>query len=243
MLTSFELALRNLAYRRLRFRSAVPIPDLDSRLSAESRFYSLLLQKSLSPEELRSARAWLDVGCRNWSYAPGVLHACPWLEALMGVECDPGRLDWKGWYRGDHARGMGLALQARTRGRARARFWAGDFEKFEIPTDIQNDWLKSPVLLTHFFPFVSTYPCRKWGLPESFVKWDRLVERSRSILKKPGGWIVSVHHGDAELGPALSGYQAQGLVPVPFRLDIEEFRGLWPSQVAVHGLAVRIPPL
>ncbi len=233
---TLELKWRDWAYQHLRLRSGLPTAPLKphSKIN-ESLFYESILKQSFSNDELQGVTHWVDVGCRNWGYLPGCLNAFPKLQMGVGVERDPGRIYWNGYYRGDYA--QAAAKQACSMDR-KIQFVAADFKAL-TPLETWGDPNDSPAqsrLITHFFPFVSDHPCIQWGLPTEYAHFTPLAKHTLDLLKISSKdprvnqrWL-SLHQGDWEADEARKIWLQLGCRFTEKRIHPDEFRGNWPGR-------------
>ncbi|MGE4234402.1 MAG: hypothetical protein AB7F43_13835 [Bacteriovoracia bacterium] len=142
----------------------------------------------------------IDVGCRNWSYLPSLISHFD--SSFIGVEVDVFRRNLNMHRRLDYLK---AAVSYAKKMGVEAGFAAQDFRKLRFRET------KSTLVL-FFFPFVSSNPCLKWGLPTSFSDFSELVEAAKKI---PGiTHIASVHLGNWELSLAEKAYRECGLTTV-----------------------------
>ena len=248
---TLELRLRDWAYQNIRPRSGLPkVPVPPPRGVQESAFYQAVLQEALPPESREEITDWIDVGCRNWGYLSGCLAALPQLKSGMGIERDPGRIHWNGYYRGDYARAAALDSTTPSRN---LEFIAGDFRKIEFPlswSQVAQEWTQSSVrtaLITHFFPFVSENPCQKWGLPADYSDFTPLAAKTLELLRtmpsenpSPGVW-VSLHQGEWEADIASDIWSGLGCHYHEKRLVPAALPGNWPGRHPLTLLVGRVP--
>ena len=246
-----ELRLRDWAYQNLRPRSGLPkIPVPPPRGVQESVFYQAILNESLPPESREEITHWLDVGCRNWGYLSGCLTALPQLKSGTGIERDPGRIYWNGYYRGDYARAAALGSSTPERN---LEFIAGDFRKIEVPPSwsrVAPEGTQSSIgtaLITHFFPFVSENPCQKWGLPAGYSNFTPLAARTLELLRETskkshsrGVWI-SLHQGEWEADIARDIWTRLGCTFTEKQILPQNLPGNWPGRHPLHLLCGQIP--
>ena len=227
------LALRNWAYSRLRLRPSLPSLSEFSPNTGESKLYRSILEAAVSQEARQSITGWIDVGCRNWSYLPGILQGLPSLREAWGIELDPGRIYWNGFYRGDYAQ---AAAQHWSNEQRAIRFLPGDFSQLPLTDRIGGSLLNqrpSETLVTHFFPFVSEGPCRSWGLPTRYADFKPLIEQTcalqRSLTRGSLRWL-SLHQGEWEAEIARKQWQAAGFALQEGSLSPSDFQELWPGK-------------
>jgi hypothetical protein len=251
---ALELRLRDWAYQNLRPRSGLPqAPIKPPRGVQESLFYQAVLQEALTPELRGGITHWLDVGCRNWGYLTGCLAALPGLKSGIGIERDPGRIHWNGYYRGDYA--QAAALGSRTPER-HLEFIAGDFRSFHLAApgtlrgEAQTESGDGTTLITHFFPFVSENPCRSWGLPPDYSDFTPLAARTVELLQtaaqknsSPGVWI-SMHQGEWEAKVARNIWSSLGWTFSEKQILPDSLPGNWPGRHPLHLLTGKVfaPP-
>lgn len=246
-----ELRFRDWAYQNLRPRSGLPRdPIRPPRGVQEALFYQAVLQEALPPELRGGITHWLDVGCRNWGYLSGCLAALPGLKSGIGIERDPGRIYWNGYYRGDYARAAARGSSTPARN---LDFIAGDFRTVQVwspwrstvarPTESSG----TTALITHFFPFVSETPCQKWGLPNSYSDFAPLAARTLELLRSfpsenhsPGVWI-SLHQGEWEADIARDIWSRLGCNFSEKLILPETLPGNWPGRHPLTLLVGRVP--
>jgi len=207
----------------------------------ESRFYRLILERALSSEVRQQCHRWLDVGCRNWSYLSGALEALPAVRQGIGIELDPGRIYWNGFYRGNYAHAEAARACSQTR---TIHFLGGDFTKVPLEPELRalNEEEKEypALLVTHFFPFVSAEPCRAWGLPKTYSNFDALIARTQALCHwhrpRTVRWL-SLHQGEWEAEIARPLWEKHCPIESEGVLGPLEFQALWPGKHPVIWLA------
>ncbi len=205
--------------KRLKLRPGLP---LELTNQGELAFYRLVLERSrISPK----ARTVVDVGCRNWSYAPTLAEYFPDAE-LHGVEVDGARRYLTLHRRMDAALAQAVAL-----------FEVGRCAHTHFK-DFRETQIRGPdMAFTFFFPFVSQDPCRAWGLPANkFASFAELLEHALYLCDGKCQ-ILSAHQGEWEAELARDAYTEAGLKVRERVLYPEEFSGLWPSPHPVQILA------
>ena len=134
----------------------------------------------------------VDVGCGDFHYATA-LHR--WLArqqdkqprpvVLRGLEVDAFGIYQDGHSRADHARAHAALAET---GGGEVSFEVADFTRVALP---QQD------VITLLFPFLSVWPCLRWGLPLSRWRPRRLVRRAVATVRS-GGWLVVGNQTGAE---------------------------------------------
>lgn len=220
-LRSVQFLLRTHLWGRVPLRRRPVDMTGDFAETPEFRFYQLLIQRGL-PHTLRTAvtEIW-DIGCRNWSYLPAVAASFP-NARIRGVEVDGARRYWNLYRRMDVAEAY--AQGYRTSGRE-VEFFPKNFLKVDLSS------AEKETLFCFFYPFVSSRPCVKWGLPTRYADFDSLLRHAAQPILSLGEApkIFSVHQGCWELELAVAAYQKQGLEHRVIRVDPVEFQGFWPS--------------
>jgi hypothetical protein len=239
---ALELRWRDWAYQNLRFRRGLPARPTESQAGTqESLFYQAILSEALSACHRERITHWVDVGCRNWGYLDGCLTALPALKLGIGVERDPGRIFWNGYYRGDYA--QAAAERGRTASRE-VRFLASDFRHINSDLFLESEMSgqKSSRLITHFFPFVSEYPCKQWGLPPDYAHFHDLAEHTLTLLNSERGesssrptWI-SLHQGEWEAEIAREVWRGLNIGFTEKVLEPAKLPGKWPGRHPLHLL-------
>jgi hypothetical protein len=214
--------LRESVGKRLKLRPGLPPPLPASRRAPEIAFYGQLVERALGAGfPAGSVARVVDVGCRNWSYAPALARFFP-RAALLGVELDGGRRYADLFRRMDSA--LSHAGELRRQGRdARCAFM--DFRSV-APTPADG-----ATVVCFFFPFVSRDPCRGWGLPSRHADFTSLL-RAALAWTRPGDplWILSTHQGHWERDLAEAAYREAGLeTRAPVELPPHERAAEWPS--------------
>jgi hypothetical protein len=226
MLEEITYGLRQRLWGRLQLRHDLPrvAAGMDS---PEIRFYLSLIDAagggSPDPELV------VDVGCRNWSYAPALARAFP-RARLLGVEADGGRRYWNLHRRIDVARAHALALESK---QTRASVRGVDFRKLPL-SELTSE--THSVMFCFFFPFVSLRPCRRWGLPPRFADYGALLAHAFS-LKIPTR-LIATHQGEWEAELARRLYEERGLAVRERVLTKRDFGELWPGEHDVHVFSV-----
>jgi hypothetical protein len=204
--------------KRVKLRRGLPAPE---QIPGELEFYRMLLgatQAWKQPEWL------IDVGCRNWSYVTALRQRFP-NTRLLGVEVDGGRR-----YLTLHRR-MDAALANASAEGASVVFQ--DFRKLRLAVGARER-----VAFTFFFPFVSSRPCRAWGLPARYASFRQsLAHAIQASGEGRQAQILSCHQGEWEAEIARSDYRFLGLKPERTILAPQQFSGLWPSRHPVHLFA------
>jgi len=131
----------------------------------------------------------IDVGCGAFAYATALQR---WLRGggtgprrpvmLRGIEVDGFGIYRDGHSRADHARAH-AALAG-----SDVRFQVADFTRLDVP---QQD------VVTLLFPFLSSYPLLRWGLPLTHLRPRLLLSRAVAAVR-PGGWLVVGNQSGAE---------------------------------------------
>jgi len=139
-----------------------------------------ILSKSLRPEYKNHLRV-LDIGSKNWEYVRGEYkffkQYCEELS-LDGVEIDAYRLYSNFYSRYEYAKFYIKDL-------AGANYYPDDL------LNIQGEY----DYIIWFLPFVTKYPLKRWGLPESLFMPEKLLEHAMELLKKE---MLIVNQGEAE---------------------------------------------
>ena len=243
---TLELRWRDWAYRKLRIRSGLPNSPVKPHPSIQEHlFYSAILKEALTESERQTLSHWIDVGCRNWGYLPGCLSALPTLESGVGIERDPGRIYWNGYYRGDYAEAAALQSSTPTR---TLHFVPGNFQSL-TPTlgwSLDSKPGSRSRLITHFFPFVSERPCTQWGLPIEYSNFTPLASHTLNLLsaKMQGDPIdhywLSLHQGEWEADIAREVWTGLGCSFTEKKLDPISLPGNWPSRHPLYLLVGRV---
>lgn len=196
--------LRQRYFSKGRWRKGLPAVGGSDRDFAEEVFYRSLVR--VLPVSVRCQVCTIvDVGSRNGSYLGAfgkALFEHP-EKRVIALEVDGGRRFWNGYTRADYLqahvmrqRQLGEDMVAHCED---VRTW-----KLEQP-------LRGPVLWVCFYPFVSPFPCHRWGLPSSFADYASLLKAliDRSPKASPA-WLLSAHQGEEERCEALSIYSSLG---------------------------------
>lgn len=228
-LNRLKLSLRTELFGNVRLRRKLPLPQASPFNEAE--FYKLIVSKAIDPLTARSVELVCDVGCRNWSYADGLAQAFS-NAALLGIEVDGARRYWNLYRRRDFATAKAVALSLEGRP---SEVLFGDFRKLDVAAYCTG---YESVAFCFFFPFVSSNPCLKWGLPLEFGEFKPLLAHALSSLEvKP--LLLSVHQGQWEAEIARAAYQELNLAPREIVVSSSEYAGLWPSSYDLHVLVSR----
>lgn len=235
-ITHLQFRLRSRILGRLKLRPGLPAPERGAAVERERRFYALVCERALDPEA-RKKVAWVwDVGCRNWSYAAALADAFPraWLR---GVEVDGGRRYLNLHRRMDLAAAHALELVRAGRD-ARCHFRdfreVGLAEEGSAPGSARRG-ASGSVCFTFFFPFVSSNPCARWGLPpDRFADFGALLKHALSA--EGGRSFLSTHQGEWEAELARDAYRSVGLNPFETVVKPAEFSEFWPSPHDLHIL-------
>ncbi|MCM2278307.1 MAG: hypothetical protein NDJ89_09550 [Oligoflexia bacterium] len=228
-LNALSFTLRDRFWGRLRLRRKSPVPRVDETIRREREFYSLLLTRAFPLPFTPKPGLWVDVGCRNWSYAPALAQFFPG-AALLGVELDGRRRYWNLHRRMDLA--QAFARECRlpgTGGGAGAECFFGDFRKLSSLPRLPEG--NAPVLFSFFYPFVSPDPCHGWGLPAKFADWAALLKHGRALARTASrpALFLSVHQGEWEAEIARTTLARLKMPSRELRVHAKEFQGLWPS--------------
>lgn len=144
----------------------------------------LRTQAGLSLPETSETLSWLDVGAKNWSYAPALCHFIVEQRPdfrLDGIEVDPYRRYTDLRSRADYAR-------VYTASYPQAHYHHADI----------LGWRGGPYhVISHFLPFVLPEPCLAWGLPRHLFQ---PIEQLRHLteLLQPGGILLITNQGEWE---------------------------------------------
>lgn len=127
----------------------------------------------------------LDIGAKNWFYAPGQYHffkynSCEKEIILDGIEIDAYRVYSNLYTRRDYALYY-------TKNLANCNYIAGDLLKHTEKYDY----------IIWFFPFVTQYPLLEWGLPLSVFKPLEMLRHAVGMLN-PGGKMLIVNQDENE---------------------------------------------
>jgi len=160
----------------VRWRRNLAVVQLLDRAAGHPALAAVLA----SPGPLRA----LDVGAKNFDYVDGlaaVLGRVPGLRsARAGLEVTGLELD-------AHRRYTDL----RTR-RAWADHYASHVPGARYRAGDLLDEAGSYQILTWFFPFVTEFPLRRWGLPRRYFRPQDLFDHALGLLA-PGGVLVVVN--------------------------------------------------
>lgn len=222
-------------------RRGLPAPTSGPQFVGEHAFYRLVLGQARQYTDLARVEQVFDVGCRNWSYVRALAEAFP-KARLFGVEVDGGRRYVNLYRRIDMARAHAAELCAQ--GRA-AEVIYGDFRHLDLSAVCDDHEVLTSgssfgaVAFCFLFPFVSTRPCRRWGLPSSFANFEELLSRASVMGPCRGKRIfVSCHQGDWEAEIAREAWAGAGFSPRESILRHQQFEGLWPNPYDVHVFVV-----
>ncbi len=154
----------------------------------------------------------LDVGSKNFEYAPGLLGALRGRfegpVMLTGIELDAYRV-----YRGMHSRFDAaeyfLDLSATLfRDSPRGRYLAGNVLRHRETYD----------LITWFSPFLTPFPHLRWGLSRSSLEPRATLEHVLSLLR-PGGMLIVVNQEPDESTIQRELFAASGVTAESFSLS------------------------
>jgi hypothetical protein len=235
-LNEIQFRIRNDYLGKLRFRKGLPRLSTSRITQNEYQYYSLLFKKAFSedPSIGKQYRHVIDIGCKNWSYLRALADFFPNAE-LTGIELDGLRRYFNLYRRIDYAHAQAHAI--RESGRV-VEVKLGDFR------EVSFSGLKSPVLFCFLFPFVTEYPCLRWGLPSQFANFSSLIQHSKVLTNVSGshtGWL-SVHQGEWEAKVAKKVYQENEIDVVEKILIPAEWSGLWPA-VEAASIYCSQPPV
>ncbi len=221
-----QFALRQALLGKIRIRPGLPLLKKTIEKQNEALYYHLLLSRTIPTEVSRKINQVVDIGCRNWSYAPTLADFFP-KASLVGIEVDGGRRYWNLYRRMDFAQAM--ANQLSKEGRV-AHFYAQDFEKLSHLPSLES------TAFCFFFPFVSDRPCIQWGLPTYFVRFLELLRHAQilSLENKTPCIIMSAHQGEWEAEIARKIYQKNQWVTQEFTVLANEFVKFWSSSFDTH---------
>lgn len=239
-MSSLPFLLRTSLWGNLRLRKQLPNAQLNRE---ELQFYRLVLDTAMqgAPSLSSGIDFVFDVGCRNWSYL-SALAAFFQNAQFAGIEIDGGRRYWNMHRRIDVAQSHAVALfleQARI-----ANVVSGD--AFRIQRDHvvpKRVGMHSSLAVSLFFPFVSEYPCKSWGIPKENSNFSKLMQHLNTQF--PGANWISCHQGEWEADIARKVYQRQ-MDSGDFSLftfseevlEPSEFKNIWPSPYAVHVFSI-----
>lgn len=216
--------LRNRYWGRWKLRPG--LPDVE-RSSGETEFYKMVLRSSVT-EQCVASDACVDIGCRNWSYAPALAEVFAGAE-LIGVELDGGRRYFNLHRRIDAAHASAHAL---AKAGIQARALHANFLNLA-----GNDFSGAQhQVFCFFFPFVSERPCRKWGIPACYSDFPAQLAHAKKLGASE---IVSCHQGEWEAEIAREAYASAGFHPRESVLAPEDFKNLWPSPYPTHIFRVQ----
>ncbi len=227
MLKELQFKLRQNYLGKIVLRKGLPKLGEPRALQKESAYYSKLIEAGTPPEVASKIEQVIDIGCRNWSYSRTLAEHFP-NACLIGIEVDGLRRYWNLYRRIDLAEAYAQDLRNQNR---KAEVIARDFRTCQLPQMPLNPTL---TLFCAFFPFVSEYPCLKWGLPSRFSDFSSIVSHSLQITKKSRNpqlsphWL-SVHQGEWEAELARKIYLENGLSMQESVLSPDSWSGLWPS--------------
>jgi hypothetical protein len=164
-----------------------------------SLFYRSLLELT-SWQSPKSSSLVLDLGCKNWFYASGVVS---WLESragglidFVGVECDPGRRYLNFFRRGDVAR-YHAQLATKNFMRTQARF---EFSDWHSRPAVEAD------LILCFYPFLFEDLHLSWGLPKRMFHPRDFYEK----CAREGKQMIFVHQDEEERDESLRLLEVMG---------------------------------
>lgn len=224
LLNRASFGLRNRYWGRWKIRSGYPEkPESEKEIA----FYRLIL-KTADIQARGASAACIDVGCRNWSYAPVLAEVFAGAE-LVGIELDGGRRYFNLHRRIDAAHASAHAL---AKAGIQARALHANFLNLS-GNDLSG--ARHPVFC-FFFPFVSERPCRKWGLPASYSDFSVQLAHARNL---GAAEIVSCHQGEWEAEIAREAYASAGFHPRESVLAPQDFKNLWPSPYPTHIFRVQ----
>lgn len=234
VLNELQFTLRKKLFGPLVIRRGSPSASLLKTSPEELSFYEMILSRSIEQKNAQSIRQVIDVGCRNWSYVQALSDQFK-AAHLLGVEVDGYRRYWNLYRRIDLA--QGFADQAKRPGR-RVQALSLDFREVSTPKT------GGPLIFTFFFPFVSEYPCLRWGLPSRFMGFSDLLRHALKLrparLNQKTLWL-SAHQGEWEAEIAKNAYSEVGLTPKEFIFSVSETEKYWPSQHDTHVLVAQLP--
>jgi hypothetical protein len=215
MFRSLQFKLRQNYLGKLQFRKNYRLTSTSTDSIREYFYYSLLLKTLGAPERFQQV---IDIGCRNWSYVKVLAETFPNAK-LIGIELDGLRRYWNLYRRIDVAQAH--AMQIRDSGRMIEAFY-GDFRQIQI------SHTPNPILFCFLFPFVSDYPCQKWGLPRHYADFRALIRHSQT-LGHNNSWF-SIHQGEWEAEEARKNYHQCGIQIKELVLKPSAWQGIWPSK-------------
>lgn len=224
-LNEIQFYLRSTLLGKIPLRPGLPRLEISHAIRMERHYYHLILSKVFNPK-IQIDRL-VDVGCRNWSYAQALADFFPNAE-LIGIELDGKRRYWNLYRRKDQAEAYVQELLMLGKN---ASFLDLDFMKFRMSKP-KTPEKQNVDLICFFYPFVSWYPCAKWGLPKKYADFSALLNHALEMrLQMPEGrqMILSVHQGEWESEEAHRAYQRAGISVRELILSVEETAPYWPS--------------
>ncbi|MCM2324511.1 MAG: hypothetical protein NDJ90_14730 [Oligoflexia bacterium] len=248
-LNAVTFSLREQLLGRLRLRAGAPRLPAEKSLAGEHAYYRLLLSRisESDPGLLQAIDACVDVGCRNWSYAPALARFFPRAD-LLGIELDGGRRYWNLYRRRDFADAFARRAAEQSGRGASCLFRdftsvGADELRARLPRLAEATHAPGALLFTFFYPFVSERPCLKWGLPASFAGFSPLLRHARELAPRRSALVLlSAHQGEWERELALRAYAEAGLETRSTLIPAKEFEGLWPSAHDTHLIWSREEP-
>jgi hypothetical protein len=243
-----QFFLREHLFGKVVLRRGLPYVPAPTEVTPEHRFYRLLIENSLTPEERSRQNLVIDVGCRNGSYLAALAQAFSRADTV-GVELDGNRRYWDLYRRADYARAFCASLETHlqtekrvgqensgTPERRQVKVVFGDVRK------LSGSELGLPdtgsVLFTLFYPFVSEHPCLKWGLPVQYASFKLILQHLRELQQARPQLqlgLLSAHQGEWEAEEARKSFNALSIIPSRETLFArEQFAELWPSLHPVH---------
>lgn len=157
-----------------------------------------------------------DVGAGSWNYVYALHQFCSRFD--LPPETRPRQVDLTGIELDGYAIARDLrarldraeAYAAQLGNRGGVRYLVGDFLELELP---QAD------VVTMFYPFLTTYPLLRWGLPLSCYRPRQLLQKGLERLA-PGGSLIVFNQSDRE---------KRKLVELVGELDAEIVASLQPA--------------
>ncbi|RYE85444.1 MAG: hypothetical protein EOO65_00360 [Methanosarcinales archaeon] len=199
---------------RLVLRRGLPAVRSSFEQRDECTYYTMLIRAALPQHRCLDIGRVVDIGCRNWAYAPAIAACFPAAD-LVGIEVDGYRRYWNMYRRIDYARAQAAALPRP------AQVVLGDF---------RDHWPAPPVagatLLCFFFPFLTPTPCARWGLPHRFADYASLIKHGMRCTAAARTVWLCVHQGDREANLARRMYRDLGLSMRAVKLRPESWKDI-----------------